>query len=83
MDHPISSLPIQQQEQYGQILTTKTSIVRPKAPFNNQTSSTTRRPLDESGSSEKQSHRQVKKSRPYEPTPSTHPSEFTLSFPTH
>jgi hypothetical protein len=81
MDQPISSSPIQQQQQYGQIRTTKTSTVRPKAPSNNQESSTPRRPLDESGS-ENQYHRQVKKSRPYERTPSTHPPPFTASFPT-
>jgi hypothetical protein len=59
MNHPISSSPIQQQQQYGQISTTKTSTVRPKALSNNQTSSTPRRALDESGSSGNQSHRQI------------------------
>jgi hypothetical protein len=82
MDQPISPSPIQVQPQFGHIRTTKTSTGYSKVQPNSQVSSTPRRPLDESVASEKQSHRQYKKSRPHESTPSEIPPTLAPSSST-
>ncbi|CAF3857364.1 unnamed protein product [Rotaria sp. Silwood1] len=70
---PIVSSSIQHQYQLinNQITKTHTdiTIVPPRLSVCNQTSSTPRRPLDESNSSEFQVQSRTKKSRPHEPTP--------------
>ncbi|CAF4428967.1 unnamed protein product, partial [Rotaria sp. Silwood2] len=72
-DKPIVSSSIQHQYQLinNQITKTHTdiTIVPPPLSACNQTSSTPRRPLDESNSSEFQVQSRTKKSRPHEPTP--------------
>ncbi|CAF1197314.1 unnamed protein product [Rotaria sordida] len=72
-DKPIALSSIQHQYQLinNQITKTHTdiTIVPPSLSACNQTSSTPRRPLDESNSSEFQVQSRTKKSRPHEPTP--------------
>ncbi|CAF1477923.1 unnamed protein product [Rotaria sordida] len=72
-DKPIASSSIQHQYQLINNQTTKAytdiTIVPPPSTTCNQTSSTPRRPLDESNSSEFQLQSRTKKSRPHEPTP--------------
>jgi hypothetical protein len=78
MDNPISSPSIKYQDHNRNNWTSKTSTEHPTAAPYNQTSSTPRRPLEDSGS-EYRFQRQAKKSRPHEPTPATLPPTITTS----
>jgi hypothetical protein len=78
MDNPISSPSTKYQDHNHHNWISKKSTEHPTAAPHNQTSSTPRRPLEDSGS-EYRSQRQTKKSRPHEPTPTTLPPTFTAS----
>ncbi|CAF4451919.1 unnamed protein product [Rotaria sp. Silwood2] len=82
MDKPIISPFTQQKQQLVNIHSTKTSFDNQNAPLHNKTSSTPRRPLDDSNSPENQVRRQVKKPRPHEPTPTSFSTKFTSSSST-
>ncbi|CAF3755707.1 unnamed protein product [Rotaria sp. Silwood1] len=82
MDKPIISSFTQQKQQLVNIHSTKTSFDNQNAPLHNKTSSTPRRPLDDSNSPENQFRRHTKKPRPHEPTPTSLSTKFTSSSST-
>ncbi|CAF3812866.1 unnamed protein product [Rotaria sp. Silwood1] len=61
---------------------TKTLINNQNTSLYNKNSSTPRRPLDDSNSSENQARRQTKKPRPHEPTPTSFSTNLTSSSTT-